>query len=373
MNQRHQVSHQGTKAPRILFLTISSCFRGLRRALAAVLIVAVSVPASAAVTVSGATPEDHPRAGWLDRYAATRQGDEQTDRVTQTYKVGPDASLDLSNFSGDVRVTGGGGNEIKVEAVKKARRRDSDDAKDLLSQLRVEINNVGGRVEVRTVNPRTGGRSYTNVDYTITVPATVMVSLKTVSGNIEVVNVRGEVRAEAISGDVTVTGTPNVALAKTVSGTVTARDISSAATLTLASVSGNIVTGGLKAKAIDAGTVSGDLLLRGLQVERLDAKSVSGNIEFGAPLVRGGRYTFNSHSGDVRVAVTNGAGFELDANTFSGSIRSDFPITLRTDPDSRDSRGNRGREARTVRGSFGDAGAILSVRSFSGSVVISKQ
>ncbi len=333
-------------------------------------LVTVSAPATAAVTARGTALEDNPRAAWLDRYTEARQGGEQSERVTQTYKVGADGSLDLSNLSGDVRVTAGGGNEIRIEAVKRARHRDGDEAKALLDRLRIEMNNVGGRVEIRAVYPRTSGRTSASVDFVITVPASAAVSLKTISGNIVVINVRGEVRADTISGDLELSGTPNVPMAKTVSGTLTARGIAGAAALTLASISGNIVTSDLKVRALDANTVSGDLLLRGLQVERLEAKAVSGNIDFAAPLARGGRYSFNSHSGDVRVAIVNGAGFELDANTFSGSIRSDFPITLRTDTDGR---GGRGRESRTVRGSYGDASAYLSVRSFSGSVVIAKQ
>jgi DUF4097 and DUF4098 domain-containing protein YvlB len=332
--------------------------------------VAISAPATAAVTARGTAPEDNPRAAWLDRYTEARQGSEQSDRVTQTYKVGPDGSLDLSNLSGDVRVTGGNGNEIRIEAIKRARHRDSGEAKSLLDRLRVEINNVGGRVEVRALHPRTNGRMSGSVDFVITVPSSAAVSLKTISGNIAVSNLRGELRAETISGDLEVVGTTNVPLAKTVSGTVTARGISGATVLSLSSVSGNIITGDLKTRALDANTVSGDLLLRGLQVERIDAKSVSGSIEFASPLARGGRYSFNSHSGDVRVLLGNDAGFELDANTFSGSVRSDFPITLRTDTDGR---GGRGRESRTIRGSYGDGSAFLSVRSFSGSVVISKQ
>jgi DUF4097 and DUF4098 domain-containing protein YvlB len=335
-----------------------------------VALVVVSAPATAAVTARGTAPEDNPRAGWLDRYNEARQGGEQSERITETYKVGADGSLDLSNLSGDVRVTGGGGNEIRIEAVKRARHRDEGDAKALLNRLRVEMNNVGGRVEVRAIYPRTNGRMSASVDFVITVPESAAVALKTISGNIIVTNVRGEVRAETISGDLEVSGTPNVVMAKTVSGTLTARGISAATALTLASVSGNIITSDLKTRALDANTVSGDLLLRGLQVERVEAKSVSGNVEFASPLARGGRYSFNSHSGDVRIAIANGGGFELDASTFSGSVRSDFPITLRTDTDGR---GGRGRESRTIRGSYGDASAYLSVRSFSGSVIISKQ
>lgn len=333
-------------------------------------LVAASTPALAAVTTRGPDANDDPRAAWLDRYSEARQGGEQTERITETHQVGAGGSLDLQNLSGDVRVTGGGGSEIRIEAIKRVRHRDPDQAKALLDRMRVEMTNVSGRLEVRTVYPRVSGRVSAGVDYTITVPSSIDVSLKTISGDIVVTNVRGEVRANTTSGDVEANGTPNISLAKTVSGNVTARNISSTTTLTLGTVSGNIVTASLKVRALEAGTVSGDLLLRGLQAERLDAKSVSGNIEFAAPLSRGGRYTFNSHSGDVRIAVTNGAGFELDASTFSGSIRSDFPITLRTGPDAR---GGRGRASRTIRGSFGDAGAVLSVRSFSGSVVIAKQ
>lgn len=343
----------------------------LARLLAAAVLVAgaPTAAAAAAVTARGPVPADNPRAAWLDRFTESRQGPEQSDRLARTFKVGADATLDLENVSGDVRVTAGG-NEIRIEAVKRVRDRDAGSAKTLLEQLHVEMNQVGNRVEVRTLSGRGGGRVGGSVDFTIVVPASTAVALKTVSGDIAVSGVGGELRAETISGDLELSGTPNVALAKTVSGTVTARDISSAtAAVVMSSVSGNVVLGTLKARTLDVGTVSGDLRLQDVAVERLDAKSVSGNIECAAPLAKGGRYAFNSHSGDVRVAVLNGAGFELDATTFSGSVRSDFPITLRPDPGDR---GGRGRPNRAIRGSFGDAGAVLSVRSFSGSVVISK-
>jgi hypothetical protein len=74
------------------------------------------------------------------------------------------------------------------------------------------------------------------------------------------------------------------------------------------------------------------------------------------------------------VMLTNTPGFELDASTFSGSIRSDFPVTLRSspDPDNRTDR-RRGGMNRAIRGTYGDASAIIAVRSFSGSVVITKK
>jgi DUF4097 and DUF4098 domain-containing protein YvlB len=338
--------------------------------------IASASPASAAVTLRGIVPEDGPRTGWFERYSEARQGPEQVDKVSQTVKVGDGAALDLSHLAGDVRVTGGAGSEIRIEATKRVRHRDPEQAKRLLDALRVEINNFNGRVEVRTIYPRRGqfGNNVSaSVDYVIAVPAAAMVSLKSISGNITVSAVKGEVRAETVSGDVNISATPNVTIAKTISGDVNARDIGAPTTLVLSTVSGTVTGTGLKVRALEAGSVSGDVRLVGSEVDRLEAKSVSGNIEFDAPLAKGGRYEFTSHSGNVRILLTGNTGFELDADTFSGNVRSEVPVTLRalgrTDTTSR----NRGTSNRAIRGSFGDASAILSIRSHSGSVVILKK
>src|SRR5688500_3368466 len=333
-----------------------------------------AAPAGAAVTLRGLIYDDHPRGPWLERYTEARQGPEQVDKVTQSIKVGDGAVLDLSHLAGDVRVTGGGGSEIRIEATKRVRHRDAGEAKRLLDLLRIDINNFNNRVEVRTIYPRrngTRGNSISaSVDYVIAVPVNAAVALKSVSGNIFVTNVRGEVRAEAISGDVNIGGTPNVVIAKTVSGDVLARDIGTETALVLSTVSGTVIGTGLKVRTLEAGSVSGDVRLTGSHVERLEARSVSGNIEFDAPLAKGGRYEFTSHSGNVRIVLTGNTGFELDADTFSGSVRSDVPVTLRSIGQSeRERRGS----TRAIRGTYGDASAILSVRSHSGSVVIAKK
>jgi DUF4097 and DUF4098 domain-containing protein YvlB len=177
------------------------------------------------------------------------------------------------------------------------------------------------------------------------------------------------VRAETVSGNVLVTGTPNLTTAKTVSGNVTARDVEGTANLTLGTVSGTVVASALKARSLECGSVSGDIQLSGLQVERLLAKSVSGSIEFGGALSRGGRYDLGSHSGDIRIVLTSQTGFELDASTFSGSVRSDVPVTMRAEGGNRERRDSN----RSIRGSFGDASALLSPKTFSGTVVITRK
>ena len=336
----------------------------------AVSLISISMPAEG--SLKWIVLDENPRVAWLERYQEARQGPEVTDRFSGVYKIDGEGAVDLTQIAGDVRVVTGRGNEIRIEAVKRVRHRDADEAKRLLSALRVEVTQVGNRIEVRTVYPRTRRDRDWNgsVDYTVTVPESAAVSAKTVSGDVSVAGVRGEVRAETVSGDVGVTATPNLALAKTVSGDVHARDIAGSM-LTLSTVSGTVIATDLKVRTLDAGSVSGDLQLGDMQVERLTAKTLSGDVEFTGTLAQGGRYELHSHSGNVRMILPgNTPGFEMDASTFSGSVRTDFPVTLRSTASGDPGRGRRGSTTRAIRGAFGDGGAILSLRSFSGNVVI---
>jgi DUF4097 and DUF4098 domain-containing protein YvlB len=311
---------------------------------------------------------------WFERYQESRQGPEQTERFSQAYKVTADGSLDLQNIAGDVRVTASRGNEIRIDATKRARSRDAGVTRRLLADLRIEVSQVGNRVEVRTIYPRTQGRNTSaSVDYVISVPPSAMVTVKTISGDVSVADVKGEVRAETVSGSVDCSATPNLATAKTISGDVRARGITTTGTLALGTVSGSVIASALEARAIEAGTVSGSVQLTNVRADRVLAKSMSGDVEFDARLAKGGRYEFHSHSGNVRVMLADPSGFELDASSFSGSIRSDFPVTLRTTGGTNQDRNRRGNRNSAIRGTFGDASAVLSVRSFSGNVVISRK
>jgi hypothetical protein len=64
----------------------------------------------------------------------------------------------------------------------------------------------------------------------------------------------------------------------------------------------------------------------------------------------------------------------LTASSFSGSIRSDFPVTIggdsTRDGDSRQGR-RPGNDSHNMRATFGDGSATLDLRTFSGNIVIS--
>ena len=98
---------------------------------------------------------------------------------------------------------------------------------------------------------------------------------------------------------------------------------------------------------------------------------MSGDIEFDAALAKGGRYEFTRTRATSASCSLGNTGFELDANTFSGSVRSDFPVTLRAD--AAEPRGTAA--AATAPSAAPTATPAPSSRSaaFSGSVVITKK
>ena len=295
------------------------------------------------------------------------RGPEYTENFSRTVRIGRTGALDLQNVAGDISVTGGGGDDVRIEAVKRVRHPNEAEAKALLSEIEIEVADRGGRVEVRTEYPRRRNWSG-GVDFTLSVPRDASVSLRSVSGRVKVTNINGELRAETVSGDIITMTAKKLRVAKTVSGDVEISE-SEADELSLGSVSGDVIVNRLKGNGFDAQTVSGDLRLTDVEIDHASIRSVSGDIDYSGRLARNGRYQFQSHSGDIRVTPADAKGFTIEASTFSGDVRSDYALTLQTSPGNSFTPGRN----RSVRGSFGDAGATLTLQSFSGDIAIVKR
>lgn len=304
------------------------------------------------------------------RRAREDSREQQTQRTTKTFRLGAQGSLMLGNISGDISVGRGGGNEISVEIVKSARGRDVNDAKALLQLVTVEAVERNGRAEVKAHYPggdelRRSNRRNVNVDvaYNVTAPAGTHVSVETISGDVKITDIKGDVNASSISGDVRVTGGGRVGTVKSISGTVEVSDAQADGPLEASSVSGDVVLRRIGAARVAGGSVSGNIRFEDIQSHRVEGHTTSGNITFSGTLAKNGHYELKGFSGEVRVALTGNTGFELDASSFSGQIRADdFPITTR---------GRIGR--RTLNGTYGDGSAVLDLSTFSGSIVITKR
>jgi hypothetical protein len=299
---------------------------------------------------------------------------EQVERTTRTLKVGANGELLLANISGDIVVTRGGGNDVAVEIIKTARGRTDEDARELLQLVQVEVAERGGRAEVKTHYPpgdemrRNNRRNVSvSVAYNVTAPAGLRLRASSISGSITVKEIKGEVSAESVSGVVRIFNGGRITSAKSISGSVELNDTDIDGSFNASSASGSVILRRVKARQLDLGSISGDVLLDDVECQLVDAQTVSGNVRFGGLVAKGGRYELSSHSGNVSVALGGSTGFEVEATSFSGSIRSDF--TFSGGPG--DSGNARWRKS--IRGVYGDGSAILDLTTFSGNIVISKR
>ena len=232
--------------------------------------------------------------------------------VDKTLEVGPSAVLSLGNTNGTVTITGWDQPRIRVVAEKTVERAGADEAKSALAQLKVDIQQHGNTVSIRTESPERHSGSFwdlilgnwnaASVRYEVSVPRSMKVDVDDTNGAIEVSGVNGTFKLETTNGHIQLTR-----------------------------------CGGAVDLETTNGRIEADLLT-------LDAQA-NNRIE--------------TTNGRIEITVPATLRAEVDAATTNGSVNSELPITTRTF----------GRNE--LRGSVnGGGGAPLKLRTTNGSIHI---
>ena len=287
--------------------------------------------------------------------SAPQANAQQRDRGSRRVEVGPGQAMDtsfrmergglidLELISGHIVVTGTSGNQVRIRA----------EAEDGRITLRASPTLASLSVEYDT-------RPRGEVRYEISVPAGVRVSMEAVSGNISARGVDADVEASTVSGSVEVHDIGGMADVEAVSGRITASGIRGG--IHVEATSGTIDVSDVDGEVIVENT-SGTITLTDIRSKVVRAETVSGGVRYEGSIDPAGRYEFASHSGSIRLTLPASTGAQLTLSTFSGSLSSDFPITL--DPRSRS--GEKRLEFR-----LGNGGARVSAETFSGSISITR-
>ena len=272
--------------------------------------------------------------------AAPRTAGAQTTMDT-VVAVRPGARFELQNISGTVQVRVTRRAEIRIHAE--------------YDRARIEVDASPTAVSVRTIPRRNGG----DADYTVEVPANTPLTVNGVSSDIDVQGVCGEAELQSVSGDVKLAcAQGNVSITST-SGDVSLTD--GRGRVEISSISGDVTVRGARAD-VAAHSVSGEVLLDRVEGQEVTAEAVSGEISFAGPIKDGGRYRFQSHSGDVTLRPEGALNATISVSTFSGDLESDFPITL--------SGGGHRNSPREFEFTVGSGSARLTLSSFSGTIYL---
>lgn len=244
--------------------------------------------------------------------------------------------LSVNNLTGEVTVRAWDRPQVRVVAE--------------YDRGRVEVDESPGRISVRSSHRRSGSE----VELTVTVPVGMPVEVSGMAADVTLDGVCGQVAVTVVSGDVSARCVTDATL-QSVSGDVTVSD--ARAVLEASSTSGDVTVRGARGD-VSTHSVSGDIELDDVSGTVVSAETVSGDVLYTGRILDGGRYQFESHSGDLIVRVAGNLNAAISVGTFNGDFETDFPIELA--PGSK-----LGREWEFR---LGSGSARLRLRSFSGTI-----
>ena len=270
-------------------------------------------------------------------------------RVDTTVRLDRGGVVDLSLISGRINVTGWDRPDVRISA--------SIDRG--IIRFSANPSRVSMSVDDNDDNRGHGRHSVGDARYEVSVPRGSRLVLEAVSGDVRASGSQGEIEASSVSGEVDVTGGAREVSVESVSGSVHAAQVNG--NLRAESVSGDVRAETVSGN-VEASSVSGTIRLTGVQSKDVDTETVSGDIIYSGSIEPGGRYSFDSHSGTVRLNIPRGAGAQFSVETFSGDVSTDFTVTI--PPGS-----GRRREGR-MEFTIGDGRAKVNAQTFSGRIVI---
>jgi DUF4097 and DUF4098 domain-containing protein YvlB len=285
--------------------------------------------------------------------ATTQAQRDYGESLDTTVTLDRQATVDLSLMSGRIDVVGGSGNQARIRAT------------STTGDIRFDA--TGGRLRLsvdpgrrRCYDDPRGRCSHGTGDarFEVTVPVGTRVLANSISGPISVRGAKGEADVNSVSGSVIVADATRKVKAASVSGNVNVSQVSG--DVRANSVSGRVEVADV-AGDIETESVSGRILINGARSKYVRAGTVSGRIAYAGTFEPSGTYEFKTHSGSLRLLLPSDVGAQVKMETFSGSIDSDFPVTLQPNTTGRSS-------TRNIEFKIGDGRSRIVAETFSGQI-----
>ena len=266
---------------------------------------------------------------------------QQTDT---TVSVSATARLNVRTQAGEIVVRSWDRYEVRVQAEHGSR----------------DFVEISTRVSVVTVRARRRRGMPAIVDYTLTVPRSMSLSLGGIHAEIDISGVRGDITAESIEGDIRVRDGGSMSLSS-VEGDITVAgaqgDVRVHAIdgeLTLTNITGDVI----------AETIDGSVTLEGIDGTNVDISTVDGDLLYRGTVKDNGRYRMTSHDGDVVLIIPESANATVSVATYDGEFEAHpaFRITL-----------ERTRPGRRFSFVLGNGSAQIELESFDGSIELRRR
>lgn len=249
------------------------------------------------------------------------------------YAAGPNSSVTIVNPSGRVSVRGGSGNQVLIQASFPA------------DKVEIDSRQAGSRIEARTHALQKGE---TAVEYQVTVPAGVPVTIRAGNGPVVIENLAADITVDSEKGEVEVR--------KVRDAHVHVRNMSGTTTLT------DITRG-----HIEITTVGGAVRLYSVSGPKLSVGSAGGDITYSGDFGGPGEYSLTTNTGSIEVALASSASVDLAAHSVAGSVQSEFPFQPKEAGHFAPAKGS------SFFGTSKDGSSSVQLRSLSGKIRVTKK
>jgi DUF4097 and DUF4098 domain-containing protein YvlB len=229
----------------------------------------------------------------------------QTDTIVDARGA---SRFSLESFRGEVVVRTWDRDAVQIKA-------------DHPSTRYIEIDRRGSTIHV-DVGVERGMGFAGSVDFEITVPRSMDLSIEGMAIEVNIEGAGGEVDVNTVHGNITLVGGRRSISLESVNGVVTVdgaegdMDVSGVSGgVTIRNSSGDIYVEG----------VGGSVTLQGVTSQDIEAGTVGGSLRFEGSILDGGVYTFGTHGGQIWLYRPERMNARVQATTLAGDIEVDYP------------------------------------------------
>lgn len=257
--------------------------------------------------------------------------------VEKTFYLDGPGRLSIATVVGNIEITTHEGNTVQMTATKKLVGLATHEAQKVLAAIKIETKQVGNQIFVKSEYFPTGFAKFwfdlkqlltsgktsnLEVKYHFRVPEGTEINFSTVSGEVNIQEVKGRCKGKTVSGSVVCEGVEKELSVSTVSGKI---NITGQGKLFLKSVSGDVwvnVQKSDQAQSLTASTVSGEVVVvfpENASVD-LSVKTISGRFssEFPILLEEGSRISDKRFQGKIEGSAQQTISCKIE--TVSGNI-----------------------------------------------------
>jgi DUF4097 and DUF4098 domain-containing protein YvlB len=220
----------------------------------------------------------------------------------------------------------------------------------------ITVRGGGSAVRIEAVTPFGIGNP---PDIAITVPVSVDLEIEGAFVEADVEGVQGGVSVNTVHGGIRLVGGDGFINLHSAQGDVVCEG--GRGRIRIGSVNGLLRLVNASGR-ITAEAVNGSMTLRGIESDAVEATTVNGGITYQGTIRERGRYVFDTHHGDLTIALPSGTNADIVVSTYSGEFESDFPVTLT------EARGHGERFGFTL----GSGGARIELKSFGGTIRLTR-